>query len=159
MHRLIRWIVADENGFKGQLGLLLNSPLQEYLNKCFSVNKLQKKLSEFISVLVDGEVTDDERAAMTELFGKCMQENAPRVAEVMREFGPATAQAMREVVERVDLVAELAADGIASDGSPLPKGKEAKEAQLASDGEGTKRKAAGPVDDEGSHADQTLTPT
>jgi len=109
----------------------------------------------------DEEGSDEEggEGADVELPGKCMQENAPRVAEVMREFGPATAQAMREVVERVDLVAELAADGIASDGSPLPKGKEAKEAQLASDGEGTKRKAAGPVDDEGSHADQTLTPT
>ena len=105
----------------------------------------------------DEEGSDEEggEGADVERAGKFTQEYAPRIAETMREFGPATAQAMREVVERkaggegADFVVELAADGIASDGSPLPKGKEAKEAQLASDGAGTKRKAAGPVDDEG----------
>ena len=69
--KLIRWAVNDQNGFLGKLGLLLNSPLQEYLNQCFKTSKLQTKLFDFISMLVDEEVTDDELARMNDLLGQC----------------------------------------------------------------------------------------
>ena len=68
---------------------------------------------------------------------------------------------LREVVAGTggDTEDEEGSDEEGGEGADVEPAKEAEEAQLASDGVGTKRKAAGPVDDEGSHADQTLTPT
>ena len=83
-----------------------------------------------------GDTEDEEGSDEEGGEGADVDSGRDGAASAEGGLGGEIAEAMREFVEGADFIlAQLAKDGIASDGSSLPKG--------------TKRKAAGPVDDEG----------
>ena len=58
------------------MGMIIQQPLQEFLNHCFATEHKQTELLEFLQTLADGETTDEELVTMNEMMDECRRRNA-----------------------------------------------------------------------------------